>query len=78
MAAGYSVVTTASPKNFGYVKSLGAAGAFDYSSKDVVRDMIASLRGKDVMGAFAIGAGSAELCPRHPFPLPGQKVRRQL
>ena len=62
VAAGYSVVTTASLKNFDYVKSLGAAHAFDYKSKDVVRDMVAALRDKDVVGALAIGAGSTEDC----------------
>jgi NADPH:quinone reductase-like Zn-dependent oxidoreductase len=61
-AAGYSVVTTASPKNFDYVKSLGAACAFDYNSKDVVRDIVAALQGKDVVGALAIGAGSTGEC----------------
>jgi len=49
VAAGYSVVTTASPKNFDYVTSLGAAHAFDYRSQEVV-------------GAFAIGAGSVLVC----------------
>lgn len=29
--AGYTVLTTSSPKNFDYVKSLGATEAFDYS-----------------------------------------------
>lgn len=62
VAAGYSVVTTASPKNFAYVTSLGAACAFDYNSVDVVGDIITALRGRDVVGAFAIGAGSAEVC----------------
>jgi NADPH:quinone reductase-like Zn-dependent oxidoreductase len=62
VAAGYSVVTTASPKNFAYVKSLGASAAFDYNNKDVVHDIVAALRGKDVVGAFAIGAGSTGEC----------------
>jgi NADPH:quinone reductase-like Zn-dependent oxidoreductase len=62
VAAGYSVVTTASPKNFEYVNMLGAACAFDYNSKDVVRDIVAALRGKDVVGALAIGAGSTGHC----------------
>jgi len=61
VAAGYSV-TTASPKNFAYVKSLGAAFAFDYNSSDVVRDIVAALRGKEVVGALAIGAGSTGEC----------------
>jgi NADPH:quinone reductase-like Zn-dependent oxidoreductase len=62
VTAGYNVVTTASPRNFGYVKSLGAAHAFDYRSKEVVRDIVAALRGKEVVGAFAIGAGSVLDC----------------
>ena len=62
VAAGYSVVTTASPKNFDYVTSLGAAHAFDYRSQSVVRDIVEALRGKEVVGAFAIGAGSVLVC----------------
>ncbi|KAI0665297.1 GroES-like protein [Cubamyces menziesii] len=34
--AGYKVVTTASPRNFEYVKSLGADAVFDYKDPDVV------------------------------------------
>lgn len=62
VAAGYSVVTTTSPKNFDYVKSLGAAYAFDYKSESVVGDIIAALKGKTVMGALSIGAGSNAAC----------------
>jgi NADPH:quinone reductase-like Zn-dependent oxidoreductase len=61
-AAGYDVVTTASPRNFDYVRSLGAAHAFDYRSQGLVRDIVASLQGKEVVGALAIGAGSALAC----------------
>ena len=61
-AAGYSVIATASPKNFDYVKSLGAVHVFDYESADVVHDIVATLRGKDVVGALAIGAGSVSVC----------------
>ncbi|KAI8982823.1 GroES-like protein [Trametes punicea] len=35
--AGYKVVTTASPRNFNYVKSLGADAVFDYKDPDVVK-----------------------------------------
>lgn len=62
VAAGYEVVTTASAKNFDYVKSLGAAQAFDYRSPTAVADLIAALRGKTLAGALAIGAGSTEAC----------------
>jgi len=62
VASGYDVVTTASPKNFDYVKKLGASQAFDYKSKTVVGDLILALKGKKIVGALAIGAGSADPC----------------
>ncbi|KAH7361075.1 oxidoreductase [Rhexocercosporidium sp. MPI-PUGE-AT-0058] len=52
VAAGYEVVTTASPKNFDYVKNLGASQVFDYSSESVVEDLIRALAGKDMAGVF--------------------------
>ncbi len=62
VAAGYDVVTTASPRNFDYVKRLGARAAFDYRSPTVVADLIAALRSRKLAGAIAIGAGSAAAC----------------
>ncbi len=62
VAAGYEVITTSSPRNFDYVKELGASQAFDYRSKTAVADTIAALKGKTIAGALAIGAGSAEAC----------------
>jgi NADPH:quinone reductase-like Zn-dependent oxidoreductase len=62
VAAGYDVVTTASPRNFGYVKRLGAREAFDYRSKTVIADIVRALRGREIAGALAIGAGSALAC----------------
>ena len=62
VAAGYEVVTTASPRNFDYVKTLGASQVFDYHSKTVVQDVIEALKDKTIAGALAIGAGSAEAC----------------
>ncbi|MGO9063372.1 MAG: zinc-binding alcohol dehydrogenase family protein [Myxococcaceae bacterium] len=61
-AAGYEVITTASPKNFDYVKRLGASQVFDYNSKTVVKDVSHALEGKTLAGALAIGKGSAEPC----------------
>ena len=55
VAAGYEVVTTASPKSFNYVKKLGASQVFDYNSKTVVEDIIGALKGKTIAGALAIG-----------------------
>jgi NADPH:quinone reductase-like Zn-dependent oxidoreductase len=62
VAAGYDVVATASPRNFAYVKRLGAREAFDYRSKTVTADIIRALRGEKIAGAVAIGAGSAASC----------------
>ncbi len=62
VAAGYEVVTTASPRNFNYVKKLGASQVFDYNSKTVIKDVISALNGKTLAGALAIGQGSSETC----------------
>lgn len=61
-AAGYEVVTTASPRNFEYVKKLGAAYAFDYRSPDAVKKIIDLLKDETCAGALAIGHGSVEAC----------------
>ncbi|WP_055076436.1 zinc-binding alcohol dehydrogenase family protein [Pseudanabaena sp. 'Roaring Creek'] len=62
IAAGYEVITTSSPRNFDYVKKLGASQVFDYNSKTVVKDVIQAFKGKTIAGALAIGSGSAEAC----------------
>jgi hypothetical protein len=56
------VITTASPHNFAYVKQLGAREAFDYRSKTVMSDIVNALHGREIVGALAIGAGSAAAC----------------
>jgi NADPH:quinone reductase-like Zn-dependent oxidoreductase len=62
VAAGYDVISTASPRNFAYVQRLGAREAFDYRSKTVIPDIISALRGREIAGALAIGMGSAAAC----------------
>lgn len=62
VAAGYEVITTSSPRNFDYVKNLGASAAFDYNSKNVVADVIEAFHGRTIAGAIAIGANSANAC----------------
>ena len=62
LAAGYDVVTTASPRNFDYVKGLGARVAFDYASPTVVADIVRELKGRTLAGALAIGETSAAAC----------------
>lgn len=61
-AAGYRVVTTASPRNFAYLKSLGADEAHDYHGADAARRVARALDGRKLAGALAIGAGSARAC----------------
>ncbi len=62
VAAGYEVITTASPKNFDYVKKLGASQVFDYHSEKAVDDLIKAFNGKNSAGALAIGDGAADPC----------------
>lgn len=73
VAAGYEVITTASPRNFDYVKQLGASQVFDYHSPTVVEDVIAALKGKTIAGALAIGSGSAEPCADIVYACKGNK-----
>ncbi|MFB2554514.1 zinc-binding alcohol dehydrogenase family protein [Herbiconiux liangxiaofengii] len=60
VAAGYDVITTASPRNHDLVRGLGARLAFDYSSPTVVADILAALEGRELAGSLAVGTGSAE------------------
>jgi NADPH:quinone reductase-like Zn-dependent oxidoreductase len=62
VAAGYEVVATASPQNFGFVRKMGAAMVFDYHSKTVVDDIVSALSTRVVAGAIAISAGAAAPC----------------
>ena len=86
--AGYKVVTTASPRNFDLVKSLGASAAFDYRATDVVSQIKAatgdSLKkaldaagsGKDSQGntAEALGPSGGKVVLVSP-PIPGATSR---
>ena len=74
VAAGYEVITTASPHNFDFVKSLGAGQVFDYHSASAVMDIIGACRGKAVAGALAIGDGSATACLEIVQAVGGDKV----
>ena len=51
-AAGLTIFTTASAKNFDYVRDLGATQAFDYNDEDVVAKMVEAVQTKKVVGAF--------------------------
>lgn len=62
VAAGYEVITTASPRNFELVKKLGATQVFDYNSPRVIVDVIQAFKDKTIAGALSIGRGAAEAC----------------
>ncbi|PQE31980.1 zinc-binding oxidoreductase protein [Rutstroemia sp. NJR-2017a WRK4] len=49
VAAGLTVVTTASRSNFEYVKSLGASQVFDHKDPNVVEDILKVLKPNDVV-----------------------------
>jgi NADPH:quinone reductase-like Zn-dependent oxidoreductase len=73
-AAGYEVISTASPRNFDYVASLGAAQVFDYGSPTVVPDLISAFSGRTLAGAIAIGPTSAPACVRIVSACQGSKI----
>ncbi|MCJ1414498.1 hypothetical protein MMC32_000825 [Xylographa parallela] len=60
-SAGYEVVSTASPKNFDYVKRLGAAHVFDYRSATLSDDLSAAVRGRQLCGCYSLGDGTADV-----------------
>lgn len=62
VAAGYEVFTTCSPKNYDYVRTLGASRVFDYNSKTVVTDLQHAFQDKTTAGAISIGHQAAENC----------------
>ncbi|KAH9218299.1 zinc-binding oxidoreductase CipB [Leptodontidium sp. 2 PMI_412] len=56
VASGYEVITTASPKNFDYMKGLGAGQVFDYDSPSIVSDLVDTSKGKNSVGIYdAVG-----------------------
>ncbi|CAI7624677.1 unnamed protein product [Penicillium palitans] len=61
VSAGYEVMSTASPKNFDYVKKLGATHVFDYKSDTAIDDISAAVKGLHLAGGYSIGDGSIDL-----------------
>ncbi|KAL7903046.1 chaperonin 10-like protein [Trichoderma sp. SZMC 28014] len=57
--SGYKVITTASPRNFDYLKSLGADAVFDYNSPTVVGDIIAAAGGELALAWDCISQGES-------------------
>ena len=61
-SAGYEVLSTSSLKNFAYVKGLGASHVFDYNSETLVADFVRALKGRELVGAFTVGANADQVC----------------
>ena len=61
-ASGYDIITTCSPRNFDYCRSLGAKHCFDYNSPTVIQDIVKTFKGKTCVGALAIGTNSPLVC----------------
>jgi NADPH:quinone reductase-like Zn-dependent oxidoreductase len=62
VASGIKVISTSSPKNFEYLKQLGASEVFDYNSKTCVADIVKAFNGTTSAGAISIGPGSVSKC----------------
>jgi len=52
VASGLEVISTASKKNFDFVKSLGAKHVYDHSNSNTVKDIVAALKETDFVGAY--------------------------
>lgn len=71
--SGYRVIATASPRNFGYVRSLGADAAIDYHSRTAVDEIITSLGDSPLAGTLAIGSGSLRAALLIASKVPGRR-----
>jgi NADPH:quinone reductase-like Zn-dependent oxidoreductase len=56
VASGLKVTSTSSPRNFNFVKSLGADRVFDYNDSSAVTDLVAALKDEDLVGAYDGGS----------------------
>jgi len=56
--AGYRVITTASPHNFEYVRSLGAEAAIDYHNGTAVDELVEAIGERPLAGILAVTRGS--------------------
>lgn len=59
-ASGLTVITTASPRNFDYLRSLGADLVVDYNSPTAVQEILAFPGGRALYGWNCIGTGESE------------------
>jgi NADPH:quinone reductase-like Zn-dependent oxidoreductase len=52
VGSGLEVVSTASKRNWGLLKSLGAKHVLDYGSETVVDDIVSLLKGTEFVGGY--------------------------
>lgn len=71
--AGYRVITTASARNFDYLRSLGAAAMIDRNSPTAVDEIVAAIGAGPLAGSLAIGNGSLPKVMRVAARVPGTK-----
>ncbi|KAK9780249.1 putative GroES-like protein [Seiridium cardinale] len=62
VSAGYEVPRMSSPNNFAQVKGLGATHVFGYNSETLVADLVRALEGRELHGAFTVGADADQAC----------------
>ncbi|AGL17936.1 zinc-binding alcohol dehydrogenase family protein [Actinoplanes sp. N902-109] len=72
-SAGYRVVTTASPRNDRYVRSLGAEAVVDYRSRNVIEELVSAVGSSSLAGILAIGDGSLGPALKLAALLPGRR-----
>jgi NADPH:quinone reductase-like Zn-dependent oxidoreductase len=60
-AAGLTVLTTVSPRNFEYAKAIGATEAFDYNDSAIVEELTKAAHGKAVIGVYDTVASKTSL-----------------
>jgi D-arabinose 1-dehydrogenase-like Zn-dependent alcohol dehydrogenase len=71
--AGYRVVSTASARNFDYLRSLGAAAVVDRNSRTAIDELVSAIGGSSLAGSLAVGARSLPKVMRVAARVPGSK-----
>ncbi|WP_374947960.1 zinc-binding alcohol dehydrogenase family protein [Agreia sp.] len=71
--AGYRVVATASPRNFEYLRTLGADEVVDRNSATAVKELIAAIGDRFLAGSIAIGNGSLPKVMKVAARVPGSR-----
>ncbi|MGH3645532.1 MAG: zinc-binding alcohol dehydrogenase family protein [Mycobacterium sp.] len=56
--AGYRVIATSSPRNFDYLRSLGAVATVDYHNSTAVDELVDAIGDSPLAGTLAIGDGA--------------------